>query len=174
MHACLFHISFSPFLLSLCRNITKMFSEIIWDGVIWSKTKKCKVAPNICAACYCSIIECLMFQNLSSRHWILFSLVIMCILFFFVDSPRVLISQLKTQRSVEVGQEWKHFNYPEDASGSVLSYSYRVVCDPYYYGSQCSDMCKPRDDKFGHYTCRENGTKSCLDGWGGQFCDKGK
>ena len=114
-----------------------------------------------------------MFQNLSSRRRRPFLLLSCAFSFIFTDSPRVLISQLKTQSSVEVGQEWKHFDYPED-SGSILSYSYRVVCDPYYYGSQCSDMCKPRDDKFGHYTCTANGTKLCLDGWGGQFCDKGK
>ncbi len=91
-------------------------------------------------------------------------------------SPRVLISQLKKQSSVEVGEEWQHFDFsPEESPGSsVLTYSYRVTCDQFYYGAQCSELCKPRDDKFGHYTCTQNGTKSCLDGWGGSYCDEGE
>jgi len=56
----------------------------------------------------------------------------------------------------------------------ALSYRYRVVCDAGYYGPGCSTSCLPRDDKFGHYACDNNGLKICDDGWTGQYCDRRK
>jgi len=56
----------------------------------------------------------------------------------------------------------------------MLSYRYRVVCDAGYYGPGCSTSCLPRDDKFGHYACDNNGLKICDDGWTGQYCDRRK
>ncbi|GAV04933.1 hypothetical protein RvY_15133 [Ramazzottius varieornatus] len=51
-----------------------------------------------------------------------------------------------------------------------LTYSYRVICDHKYYGPGCSDLCRPRDDGFGHYTCTANGTRICREGWTGPYC----
>jgi len=56
----------------------------------------------------------------------------------------------------------------------TLSYRYRVVCDAGYYGRGCSTSCLPRDDKFGHYACDNNGLRICDDGWTGQYCDRRK
>ena len=56
----------------------------------------------------------------------------------------------------------------------TLSYRYRVVCDAGYYGPGCSTSCLPRDDKFGHYACDNNGLKICDNGWTGQYCDRRK
>lgn len=38
-------------------------------------------------------------------------------------------------------------------------------CPSHYYGTNCDLLCKPRNDKFGHYTCGEEGEKVCLPGW---------
>jgi len=54
----------------------------------------------------------------------------------------------------------------------TLSYRYRVVCDAGYYGPGCSTSCLPRDDKFGHYACDNNGLRICDRGWTGQYCDR--
>lgn len=74
-----------------------------------------------------------------------------------------------------VGKDWSHFTAESDTVPLLkLFYKYRVVCDEDYYGPGCSDVCRPRDDEFGHYRCTENGTKTCLDGWTGPYCDKGE
>ncbi|KAL5008933.1 hypothetical protein ScPMuIL_014514 [Solemya velum] len=85
-------------------------------------------------------------------------------------SPRELISRLAVQRSVEVGEQWSNFIHKSKYSN--LTYSYRMVCDENYYGPSCSILCQPREDQFGHYTCTSNGTKVCLDGWTGNYCDQ--
>ena len=54
----------------------------------------------------------------------------------------------------------------------TVSYRYRVVCDAGYYGPGCSTSCLPRDDKFGHYACDNNGLRICDEGWTGQYCDR--
>jgi len=56
----------------------------------------------------------------------------------------------------------------------MLSYRYRVVCDAGYYGAGCSTSCLPRNDKFGHYACDNNGLRICDAGWTGQYCDRRK
>jgi len=68
-------------------------------------------------------------------------------------------------------------DYNDDCKATepvTLSYRYRVVCDAGYYGPGCSTSCLPRDDKFGHYACDNNGLKICDDGWTGQYCDRRK
>ena len=111
------------------------------------------------------------FKNIISNH--------ICFL-VFKGSPRELIARLATQGEAKVTPPWTD-NWANDVhmekhtSGTVkLNYTYRVICDHNYYGPACTELCKPRDDKFGHYTCSENGTKACLDGWKGEYCDQGK
>ena len=80
--------------------------------------------------------------------------------------------QMATQRWSE-SSLWKNDTY-RDAGQHVLAYRYRVKCDEHYYGDGCANLCRPRDDKFGHYTCAESGDKVCLPGWSGEYCTKGK
>lgn len=89
----------------------------------------------------------------------------------FSGSPRQLISRLATQRSLTVGDSWTYYSHRTNTS--ELRMNYRVKCDQDYYGSGCTELCKARDDKFGHYRCNENGSKVCLDGWTGAYCDQG-
>ncbi|CAH1792098.1 unnamed protein product [Owenia fusiformis] len=85
-------------------------------------------------------------------------------------SPRELISQLAKQASREVGPHWSQKHY--HSGSSDLFYRYRVVCDEHYYGNKCTEYCKPRDDKNGHYTCNDEGEKVCLDGYTGAYCNE--
>lgn len=93
-------------------------------------------------------------------------------IFFLPGSPRELIIRLAKQGDVTVGNTWQDESYLLD--NKKLDYSYRVVCDDSYYGVGCADLCKARDDIFGHYTCNPDGTKICMDGWSGNYCDRGK
>lgn len=54
-----------------------------------------------------------------------------------------------------------------------LIYEYRVVCDEFYYSDTCEQICRHRNDNFGHYVCDETGSKVCLPGWQGEFCQEG-
>lgn len=58
----------------------------------------------------------------------------------------------------------------QTAGRTELRYSYRFLCDEYYYGDGCSVFCRPRDDAFGHFTCGERGEIICNSGWKGQYC----
>ncbi|XP_071124867.1 protein jagged-1a-like [Mytilus edulis] len=51
-----------------------------------------------------------------------------------------------------------------------IQYTYRVICDDNYYGAGCEVFCRSRNDSFGHYVCDQDGTKLCLPGWDGEFC----
>lgn len=83
----------------------------------------------------------------------------------------VLISRLSIQRVLDVSAEWKADSNHSDHSS--VQYDFRVTCDAHYYGSGCANLCRPRDDQFGHYTCSETGDIVCLDGWQGEYCTKG-
>nr|KAG5699751.1 hypothetical protein BaRGS_014167 [Batillaria attramentaria] len=85
-------------------------------------------------------------------------------------SPRELISRLAVQRSAAAGADW--YNSKQTTRYHELRYSYRFVCNENYYGPSCEELCRPRDDQFGHSYCSENGTVVCLDGWEGEYCDK--
>ncbi len=84
-----------------------------------------------------------------------------------------MILRLAVQRSATVVDDWNNFTLQESDKWE-LKYRYRVKCNEDYYGPGCSELCRPRDDQFGHYICLENGTKQCLDGWQGDYCDQGK
>lgn len=71
------------------------------------------------------------------------------------------------------GNEWKALSHLGHTAR--MAYRVRVRCDRYYYGQTCTKLCKPRDDRFGHYTCGDtDGRKECIPGWQGENCDKGK
>ncbi|XP_053238855.1 delta-like protein 4 isoform X1 [Podarcis raffonei] len=79
-----------------------------------------------------------------------------------------LISQMAIRRSLAVGEAW----LPDQQSHewARLNFSYRVVCNEHYYGDNCSRLCKDRDDLFGHYVCKADGTMACLPDWTGDYC----
>ncbi|KAG8449683.1 hypothetical protein GDO86_016360 [Hymenochirus boettgeri] len=79
------------------------------------------------------------------------------------------ISQFAIQKTLNVGKEWSR-DVQSGGPQIQLKYSYRVICSENYYGETCSKLCKPRNDRFGHYTCDSNGSLSCLKGWKGEYC----
>ena len=49
---------------------------------------------------------------------------------------------------------------------STLSFSVRVYCDQFYYGTDCLTYCKESDDDMnGHFTCDNSGAPTCRSGW---------
>lgn len=71
---------------------------------------------------------------------------------------------------VEPGAEWHALRHA--GAAAALAYRVRVTCQPNYYNATCTTFCRPRDDKFGHYTCSAQGDKHCLPGWQGDNCEK--
>lgn len=74
------------------------------------------------------------------------------------------------QRELKIGSAWTPVE--RRANHSVMTYEIRVMCDEHYYGSGCANLCRPRDDNFGHYTCSPSGNVQCLEGWKGDYCTK--
>lgn len=67
-----------------------------------------------------------------------------------------------------MGSEWSLKSYEVGArSKAKLDYAIRVTCNENYYGDQCSDYCRSRDDNHGHFLCSEKGQITCLPGWHG-------
>jgi hypothetical protein len=90
----------------------------------------------------------------------------------FIVPGETLITRLTTQRWLDVGEQWTEDEYR--SSHSVMRYEYRVTCDAHYYGAGCANLCRPRDDNFGHYKCSPTGDRVCLSGWQGDYCTKRK
>ncbi|XP_064483890.1 protein jagged-1b-like isoform X2 [Ornithodoros turicata] len=65
--------------------------------------------------------------------------------------------------------EWHTLRHP--GHRAQLAYKIRVTCAPNYYGPTCWTLCKPRNDRFGHYQCSKNGDKLCDPGWTGANCE---
>ena len=83
-----------------------------------------------------------------------------------------LLAQSTAHRTIRAESNWTESVFV--VNSSRLTYSYRVICDQKYYGPGCSDLCRPRDDGFGHYTCTANGTRICREGWTGPYCTERK
>ncbi|XP_067336556.1 delta-like protein 4 [Channa argus] len=85
-------------------------------------------------------------------------------------NPDFLISYFTFKRQLGIGPKWAQ----DKAIGTQteLRYSYRFICNENYYGDTCSKICAPRDDHFGHYTCKSDGQISCLPGWKGEYCQE--
>lgn len=92
--------------------------------------------------------------------------------FFFLLSTDGLISRQSIQNSIDISSDWKEEEHP--STYSKIKFDYRVTCDSHYYGSGCANLCRPRDDQFGHYTCSSNGSIICLAGWQDTYCLKRK
>lgn len=86
------------------------------------------------------------------------------------SSNSSLIFRLATPRWLDVGSNWTEESHTTNRTS--LKYSYRVLCQANYYGKGCSRLCRPRDDKFGHYTCSPEGETQCIVGWSGEYCTK--
>lgn len=72
---------------------------------------------------------------------------------------------------LDVSAEWTEDSH-ELSQNTSMKYDIRVTCESNYYGGGCADLCRPRDDQFGHYTCSSNGDIVCLSGWQGEYCTK--
>lgn len=89
-----------------------------------------------------------------------------------VFSEKVLITRLTTQKWLDVGPEWTVDEHK--SAHSQMEYEYRVTCVAHYYGKGCENLCRPRDDNFGHYSCSPSGERVCLSGWKGDYCNTRK
>lgn len=76
------------------------------------------------------------------------------------------------QKVLDVSSNWTEG--VQEAQHSSIQFDFRVTCDAHYYGQGCANLCRPRDDQFGHYTCSSSGSIVCLSGWLGDYCTKGK
>lgn len=94
------------------------------------------------------------------------------LLFTDTTNPDFLISSFAIQRQLGIGHEWSQL--VQNGTQTELRYSYRFICKDNYYGDTCSKICAPRDDHFGHYTCKSNGQIACLPGWKGEYCQERK
>lgn len=77
------------------------------------------------------------------------------------------------QQYLDISESWKSREW-NSTLNNTLKYDYRVRCLPDYYGEACDKTCRPRDDKFGHYTCDQDGERRCLEGWRGEYCEVGE
>lgn len=85
-------------------------------------------------------------------------------------NPDFLISSFAIHKQLGIGREWSQ--EVQNVTQTELRYSYRFICNDNYYGDTCSKICTPRDDRFGHYTCKSDGQIACLPGWKGEYCQE--
>lgn len=79
-----------------------------------------------------------------------------------------MITRLTTQRWLDVGTSWTEDEHR--SAHARMVYEYRATCSAHYYGKGCENLCRPRDDSFGHYSCSPTGERVCLSGWKGDYC----
>ncbi|XP_014671853.1 PREDICTED: delta-like protein D isoform X2 [Priapulus caudatus] len=81
-----------------------------------------------------------------------------------------LVLGIATQRMLRAGVVWTEEAVHNDHQAELL-FEYRALCDPRYFGDNCTDLCHPRNDQYaGHYTCGARGQRVCLSGWSGAYC----
>nr|XP_018904563.1 PREDICTED: protein jagged-1b [Bemisia tabaci] len=80
-----------------------------------------------------------------------------------------LIEEVRYSGIIHPSADWHTLNHHGPIA--KISYRVRVQCDRHYFNSTCTKFCRPRDDKFGHYTCDSNGDKVCITGWRGANCE---
>ena len=90
---------------------------------------------------------------------------------FSFSETQQLIERDKLKSEIVPGLKWARRTH--NGQAATIKYEYRVVCDTNYYGSKCKKYCKPRNNRFGHYTCNSDGIRVCIPGWTGPSCDKG-
>ncbi|KAL0868793.1 hypothetical protein ABMA27_007159 [Loxostege sticticalis] len=87
----------------------------------------------------------------------------------YTDPEAGLIEEAWWSGIVEPGAEWHALRHA--GAAAAVAYRVRVLCLPNYYNATCTTFCRPRDDKFGHYSCSASGDKQCLPGWQGTNCE---
>lgn len=110
--------------------------------------------------------------NSSSVIWNLQFLDVISNCWLIILNFTVLITRLTKQRYLEIGDHWTEDQHV--SRFSTIRFEYRVTCDPHYYGKGCENLCRPRDDNFGHYSCSPLGERICHAGWTGDYCSKRK
>ncbi|XP_026079352.1 protein jagged-1b [Carassius auratus] len=80
-----------------------------------------------------------------------------------------LIEKASHSGMINPNRQWQRLTH----NGPIAQFEYqiRVTCDEHYYGFGCNKFCRPRNEFFGHYTCDQNGNKTCLEGWTGPDCN---
>ena len=101
------------------------------------------------------------------QRQVLTAALMMCL----VGSPRRLIWRHASQHLLNASSVWTG-STDQGTSTTSLEFDYRVVCTGNYHGQRCATFCRPRDDTNGHYRCTQNGTRLCLNGWSGTFCNQ--
>ncbi|GFR99964.1 delta-like protein [Elysia marginata] len=61
----------------------------------------------------------------------------------------------------------------KELANRQLMVAVRIICSENYFGKNCSEFCRARDDYLGHYTCTATGQQVCLEGWWGPECSQG-
>ncbi|XP_067308807.1 delta-like protein C [Pseudorasbora parva] len=85
-----------------------------------------------------------------------------------MENLNSMINHFATQINLTIGEKWSQDVHLGEQS--KLHFSYRAVCDEFYYGDDCTDFCRPRDDPFGHFNCDAAGNRICLPKWKGHYC----
>ena len=89
---------------------------------------------------------------------------------FYFSEDNHLIEEASYSGIVTPSSDWHTLEWK--GSSASIAYRVRVQCQANYYNATCTELCRPRNDTFGHYTCGSLGDKQCLPGWSGTTCDK--
>lgn len=102
---------------------------------------------------------------------------ILCVFTCYLWSACSIDEELLIERSIHKGMinpgEEKQ-TVEHKTSVTSMQYTVRVRCHEHYYGSKCNQVCRPRDDYFGHYVCDQSGNRNCMEGWTGPDCKTGE
>ena len=120
------------------------------------------------------IVRCVNYREIEKKKQQHNLYMPVCSFSVFTDTtnPEFLIGSFAIHKQLGIGHEWSQ-GEPSRAQ-TELRYSYRFICKDNYYGDTCSKICAPRDDHFGHYTCKTDGQIACLSGWKGEYCQERK